>query len=297
MLFIEDPFAEPTGYWWLLLVIVSGMNILVALGYLVYIRKEEKTFTTKKGIVCGLIYVLMCAWRSVFPVVNTDRRCFWDTDFATPIVSRSFATVGEMCFIFLFAIIYHRVWKDLVAPLQGFFETVVLLLIWAIVPAIAVAQALAWLGVATQNNLYNAVEVIVWTAVFAFLMGLSLMTLCCFSPDSGAVKCLLIMTVLFSAGFVGFEVAIDIPRYFADLAANPSNFSSFAEGVEEMKACQEVTRTLAAWESDIPWMTGYFTFGAWWCMILVAWNQKYTSANIGGSTAPSTNYAPAGALV
>lgn len=138
--------------------IVSALNIVVSAVYLFMIRDEPKTRTSKTVIVCGLIYIYVCAWRSFFPVVNTDRRCFWDTDFATPIVSRSIATVAEMGFILIFSIIYHKVWKDLVAPITGLFETITLLIIWGIVPIIGIAQVLAWLGVATQNNLYNAVE-------------------------------------------------------------------------------------------------------------------------------------------
>ena len=139
--------------------------------------------------------------------------------------------------------------------------------------------------------------VILWTAVFAYLMVLSAVTLCFFSPESPAVKRLLLMTVLLSIGFVGFEVGIDIPRYFSDLAANPGNFSSFAQGVEEMKECQEVIRTLAAWESDIPWQTGYFVFGVWWCMVLVAWNQKYDVSEMeSGDGAPKSNFQAASSL-
>ena len=130
-----------------------------------------------------------------------------------------------------------------------------------------------------------------------YLLVLSAVTLCCFTPENDSVKRLLMMTILLSIGFVGFEVGIDIPRYFADLAANPSNFTSFTEGVEEMKACQEVTRALEDWEADIPWQTGYFTFGAWWCMMLVAWNQRYDVSQAGESAAPPVNHVGASDLM
>ena len=142
----------------MLLTIVGALNIVIAAGYLCYIRDQPKTLTSKKVIVCGFAYIFMCAWRGFLPVVNTDRRCFWDTDFGTPIVSRSLATVGEMCFIIIFSIIYAKIWKDLVAPITGVAETITLALIWSLIPLIGIAQVLSWLGVATQNNLYNAIE-------------------------------------------------------------------------------------------------------------------------------------------
>lgn len=273
-LFIEDPFAEPTGYWWVFMTTASVINILLAIVYLIYIRNQTKTLTSKTVIVFGLIYIVVCAWRSIFPVVNTDRRCFWDTDFATPVVSRSIATVAETGFIAIFSILYIKIFIDL-CHIEGTLRTIVIVKLKLLVPIIIVAQILAWLGVSTQNNLYNAIEVIIWTAVFAFLLVLSILTLCLYKPDRQSVVRLLAATAMFSTGFVGFEVIVDIPRYFADLAANPENFTSFEAGVVEMGSCQQVTRLLEDWENDIPWQTGYFTFGVWWCMMLVVWNQKY----------------------
>lgn len=144
-LFIEDPFAEPTGYWWVFMTTASVINILLAIVYLIYIRNQTKTLTSKTVIVFGLIYIVVCAWRSIFPVVNTDRRCFWDTDFATPVVSRSIATVAETGFIAIFSILYIKIFIDL-CHIEGTLRTIVIVKLKLLVPIIIVAQILAWLG-------------------------------------------------------------------------------------------------------------------------------------------------------
>jgi hypothetical protein len=121
------------------------------------------------------IYVSINAFRSLFPVKIVERECY--TDFSTPFIDRSLATISEICFAKQLSLKFR---DDRI-----FYYA-------------CLAQVFCWTGMLTQNNLYHVYEEYLW-----FLIGY----LCYWKATNFYIHVISFM-------YCCYMICIDIPMYF-----------------------------------------------------------------------------------
>src|ERR1700687_4352688 len=253
--------SNPVAWWWGLLTLVSGANIMVWL--LLYRRLPEQppgSLGSTSGIELMLLlcaaYVFGCAFRSFLPRADVQRICLFDTWLSSVVVGRSVATVAEICFAAQWAIILHQLGK-----MTGADTT--LNAAWVIVPLILIAECFSWYAVLTTNYLGNAIENSIWAASF-FVVGIGL---CRLLPEfDGPVRVVLTIAITGIALYLAFLMTIDVPMYLsrwrAEVAVGAKPLGPL-EGLRDVSTRWVVTHDLAEWKDEIAWMSLYFSAAVW----------------------------------
>src|ERR1700749_3444127 len=178
--------SNPLAWWWSVLTLVSGANIVV---WFVLVRRLNEQPAAHLGNASGIGlmlllcagYVFGCAFRSILPRADVQRICLFDTWLSSVMVGRSVATVAELCFAAQWAVILHQL-----GTITG--SDTVLIAAWLILPLIVVAECCSWYAVLTTNYLLNAIENSIWAVAF-FIAGVGL---CLLLPEFyGAVRAML----------------------------------------------------------------------------------------------------------
>ena len=253
--------SNPVARWWGLLTLVSIANI--AVWVVLYRNLHEPQAGTLGGrfgieLMLGLCaaYVFGCAFRSLLPRADVQRICLFDTWLSSVMVGRTVATVAEVCFAIQWAIILHRL-----GTMTGADTTVNAALI--IVPLILIAEAFSWYAVLTKKYWANALENSLWAVAF-FIVGLGLFRLL---PEfDGAVRIMLVITIVGIAGYLAFLATVDVPMYLkrwrAELAAGFKPLHPL-DGLRDVSKRWVVTREHSEWKEEMPWMSLYFSAAVW----------------------------------
>jgi hypothetical protein len=201
-------------------------------------------------------YVFGCAFRSFLPRADVQRICLFDTWLSSVMLGRTVATVAEVCFVAQWAIILHHL-----GTMTGADTT--LAAAWVIVPMIVVAECFSWHAVLVRNYFSHAIENSIWAVAF-FIIGIGL---CRLLPEfDGVVRVMLGIAIVGIAGYLAFLVAIDVPMYLtrwrADVASGNKPLSPW-EGLRDVSVRWVVTRDMAEWKDEIPWMSLYFSAAVW----------------------------------
>jgi len=207
----------------------------------------------------ALVYVGVCAMRSIFPRMDGDRTCLDDHWIASVMIGRSGATLAELCYCAQLCLA-----TICISGRTALANDLII--------ANVIAQSCCWFTVLTKDNRGHTVEESIWC-----LTGVLLTYFCystykkqqknnnylLFSRDAGAFirSCLLVGPV-----YVLFMCTIDVPmyykRYLTDLDKG-TIFLSFFEGFQEIQKCRVVTKLDSYWITEMPWMSLYFSFAVW----------------------------------
>lgn len=194
-------------------------------------------------------YVLGCAFRSVFPMVDVPRICLHDNWISRIAVGRSIATVAELCFAAQWALLLREVDTRPAALASRL-----------IVPLIVAAELFSWSAVLTSNYLLHAVENSLWTLAAALAI-VGFMSL--WQRADGATARFAGAAVVSGAVYVAFMVTVDVPMYLARWTAAGDAGPPLAEGLHSLVARCIVQHDWAAWREDVLWLSLYFTVGVW----------------------------------
>jgi hypothetical protein len=253
--------SNPVAWWWGLLTLVSAINI--AVWFVLYrwlLEQPAGGLASKSGIELMLLlcagYVFGCAFRSFLPRADVQRICLFDTWLSSVMVGRTVATVAEVCFAVQWAIILYQL-----GTMTGA-ETVTNVA-WVIVPMILIAECFSWYAVLTTHYLYNAIENSIWAVVF-FLIGIAL---CRLLPEfNGPVRLVFAIAIMGIVFFLAFLMTVDVPMYLSRWRAEVGDGSRLLrplEGLRDVSRRWVVTRDLAEWKDEIPWMSLYFSAAVW----------------------------------
>src|SRR5262245_34001932 len=155
----------PILWWWVFLFVVSAGNLVLWIAIAHAVTGASDGYVAQQLWLSG-IFAAACAFRSVLPRVDLERRCLWNSPLSSIFVGRSIATVAELCFAGQCAL--------LIAKLSARTGNQSLeLLGWSIVPLIVLAQICCWYAVISLNHLGHAIEEILWS-VMVVLVALSL---------------------------------------------------------------------------------------------------------------------------
>lgn len=251
------PFA-----WWAVLCAMSAVNLVAwtVAAYSVWRQREQ----TEPGLYAfrrwqiGLsaVFVLVCAFRSVFPRADVQRICLHDSWLSSVMLGRSLATVAELCFAAQWAMLLRELGTRTrsAGPL---------LASRLIVPFIAVAEVCSWYAVITTSYLGNTFEESIWamTALLATVSAASV-----WSRLGARHRPLLAAGLVFGAAYVAFMATVDVPMYFSRWVADGAHgrmYLTLAEGLRDVSFRWVVAHGWEAWRTEIPWMSLYFTVTVW----------------------------------
>jgi hypothetical protein len=253
--------SSPLVWWWGLLTLVSSANIAVWCFLFHALRASptgrlDSTSGTELMLLLCAAYVFGCAFRSFLPRADVQRICLFDTWLSSVMVGRSVATLAEICFAAQWTIVLLQL-----GAMTGAATT--LNAAWLLMPLIVVAECFSWYAVLTTNYLGNAIEESLWAVAFCAI-GVGLCRL--LGDFDGPLRVVLVIAIIGIAGYLAFLLAIDVPMYVNRWRAeggNGSKFLTLLEGVRDASTRWVVTRDLAQWKDEIPWMSLYFSTAVW----------------------------------
>lgn len=253
--------SNPVAIWWCFLVAVSAANI--ALWLALYRRHRTVAMARRTAVFLGepllwlsAAYVFGCAFRSILPRADVQRICLFNDWLSSVFVGRSVATVAEVCFVIQWAIMLRALGKLANSDTARTVSTM-------IVPLIVVAEACSWSAVITTDYLGNVLENSLWTLSF-LLIGLALARLA--FRFRGAVQWIIAAVAVGIAGYVAFMATVDVPMYLdrwrTDVIAG-KDYLGLLAGLHDLATHWIVTRDIAQWHEEIPWMSLYFSTAVW----------------------------------
>jgi hypothetical protein len=264
----EDRLSSGVVVWWMSLYGVSLLNICGwRLAAAALVRRQalvppDVYLLQRRQLLLAAVYVFGCAFRSILPRADVQRIGLFDTWVSSVVVGRSVATVAELCFTAQWALLLHKIAEDAGAC---FWMRVARML----VPLIAVAQICSWTAVLTTSYLGNAFEESIWalagTLVIVGFLALRSRTAAAYRPFVTA-------GLVLGVAYVTFMCTVDIPMYVARWLADEARgrvYLSLGQGLWDVGSRWTVTYAWEAWQTEIPWMSLYFSVGVWCSIALV----------------------------
>jgi len=250
-------FAEAnrkTALWWAGLCTVSLFNVGVWL-VVAWVERPNTEYRSWQLMLSG-IYTAVCAFRAVFPRVDLERLCLWDTCFSAIFMGRFVATLAELCFAVQCALFLSRL-----AELTNVSYLAALAVF--IVPVIVLAQLSCWYAVLTLSHLGHAIEEMLWTVAVALLAaGLA----GSWFSTHGELQIFLSTALVCCGGAASLMSLIDVPMYLArrrQWREAESGYLSLGGGLQDTLARRHATCSWSIWRREVPWMTFYFSVGVW----------------------------------
>jgi hypothetical protein len=254
--------------WWAAMCAVSALNIVAWLLSAAGLRRRQPGLHpdalafSRLQLLLSAGYVLGCAYRSVLPVFDVQRQVLFDTWYSSVIVGRSVATVAELCFVAQWALLLRSA-SELVDHRLG--RTVSR----GLVPAIVVAEICSWHAVLTMSNLGHALEESIWGLCAAgFVVSLIGLAPRCSRP----LRPLLLFCAMAGTAYVVFMFGVDVPMYWARWVADEAHgraYLSVAQGLADASARWVVSHRWSDWQSEVVWMSAYFSLAVWLSIALV----------------------------
>jgi hypothetical protein len=254
--------------WWLFLCAVSAVNILAwslsaaALKQRNALLSAEARATRRLLLMLSAGYALGCAFRSVFPVYDVPRICLFDSWLCSVVVGRSVATFAELCFAAQWALLLHEYARTAGSRVARAASV-------AAVPLIVVAEVFSWYSVLTTSNLGHVVEEFLW-GTCAALIAASLMAM--WPQSSRQARPLMVAWCIGSLAYVAYMFGVDVPMYWSRWIADEANgraYLSVAHGLRDISERWVVSHRWEDWESELVWMSLYFSVGVWVSISLI----------------------------
>jgi hypothetical protein len=254
--------------WWTVLCVVGVFNVFAWQRTAVLVTRWSAGADAfiwrfqRWQLLLSSVFVLGCAFRSLFPRADVQRIGLIDSWLSSVLVGRSVATVAELCFMAQWALLLHGAAKEI-----GSRFAVAISLV--IVPLIAVAEVCSWTAVLTTCYIGNVVEESIWA-----LCG-SLLVIGCivvWSHCRAARRPFLAAALVLGTMYVTFMCAVDIPMYLSrwqsDEAAGRA-YLTLGQGLDDAWSRRIVTFSWEEWRTEVPWMSLYFSVCVWWSLALV----------------------------
>jgi len=242
-----------TYIWWAMLCAAALMNVGVWL-WAILSHADTQGLSYAQAALSG-IYVMVCAFRSLFPRIDVERYCLFDSPWSSIFLGRSLATIAEISFSIQVALLIHYLGSHVES-------TWIIVISYCIVPVIVLAQVSCWYATLTLNHFWHGVEEILWV-VMAVLAGV------CFVHGffvlNGVPQLLMLVGIASSIGAAAIMLFFDIPMYITRTAGNSrkGRYLRIADGLRDTVARRIQTNDWGVWKAETIWISTYFTFGVW----------------------------------
>lgn len=154
------PIDRRLSLWLGSLAALAGLNI----GLWIWTARSISLWTPYAAtqLLLSGVYVGVCGFRSLFPRVDLERVCLWDTWLSAIWLGRTAATIAELCFALQCALFLQRLSDITGIPALGTAAH-------AFVPLAIVAQVVCWYAVLSLNHIGHAIEESLWAVLFLML--------------------------------------------------------------------------------------------------------------------------------
>ena len=250
-----DGADKPILLWWSFLFLVSAGNLVLWLLIARGVHSLSDGYVAQQLWLSG-IFAVACAFRSVLPRVDLERRCLWDSPLSSIFVGRSVATVAELCFAGQCALLVTKL-----SALTG--NPWLLLVGWSIMPLILLAQICCWHAVISLNHLGHAIEEILWS-IMVCLVALSLGLTWGDMPAN--IRIPSVVGIVACAGAALLMLGVDVPMYLARWRHGRRSgvrYLRMVEGLKDVLQRRQIAHRWSEWRPEVPWMSLYFSAGVW----------------------------------
>jgi hypothetical protein len=254
--------ARPTD--WRLILWLGSLAALAAFnaGLWVWIARSASPSThyAETQLLLSGVYVGVCAFRSLFPRVDLERVCLWDTWLSAILIGRTAATIAELCFALQCGLFMQRLSEMTGRPLLAAGAL-------AFVPLVIIAELVCWYSVLSLNHIGHAIEESLWALLMLMLSAM-------FGTAALAVQAPL--RIILIAGFLvygvgaGLTIAFDVKMYIRRWRLKAADVRlTLATGLRDSRHRRHPTVTWEVWREEMPWMTLYFSIGVWTSLAMV----------------------------
>lgn len=211
-------------------------------------------------LLLAAVYVGVCGFRSLFPRVDLERVCLWDSWLSTIFIGRTAATIAEVCFALQCSLFVHRLAELTGLPLLADAAQ-------AFVPIAVIAEMFCWHAVLSLNHIGHAIEETLWAALMLML------AVAC-GMAAGVVDgplCWMLMAgcVVYGVG-AALTMAFDVTMYVRRWRLRAADTRlTLATGLWDTHSRRHPTFTWEVWREEAPWMTLYFSVGVWTSLAMV----------------------------
>jgi hypothetical protein len=206
------------------------------------------------------VYVAVCGFRSLFPRVDLERVCLWDTWLSGIMLGRTAATIAELCFALQCSLFVQRLADMTGMPLLATGAH-------AFLPLAIVAQLVCWYAVLSLNHFGHAIEESLWAVMMLILSAASGAAAL---AAHGTLRVMLIVAfVVYGAG-AALTMAVDVRMYVRRWRLRASDVRlPLATGLRDSRLRRQPTSKWEVWREEAPWMTLYFSVGVWTSLAMV----------------------------
>src|SRR5215831_365134 len=125
-----------------------------------------RTHYAEAQLLLSGVYVGVCGFRSLFPRVDLERVCLWDTWLSAILIGRTAATIAELCFALQCALFVQRLSEVTGLAFPGAGARL-------FVPLVVLAELVCWYAVLSLNHIGHAIEESIWALLMALLSAAS----------------------------------------------------------------------------------------------------------------------------
>lgn len=251
-LILPRPVDPRLGAWLGSLAALAALNV----GIWIWIARSASLRTpfAEYQLLLSGVYVAVCGFRSLFPRVDLERVCLWDTWLSAILLGRTAATVAELCFALQCALIVQRLSDVTGIPLLT-------AVAHAFLPIVIVAELFCWYAVLSLNHIGHALEESLW----ALLMLMLSAAFGAAAPGvDGSLRLPLIAGFLIFGIGAGLTIAFDVRMYLRRWRQNAAGrYLTLATGLRDSQCRRHPTLAWHVWREEAPWMTLYFSVGVW----------------------------------
>ena len=242
---------------------IGGLAALAALNLVLWISIARSislwTPYAQAQLLLSGVYVGVCGFRSLFPRIDLERVCLWDTWLSAILLGRTAATVAELCFAVQCGLFMQRLSDITGTP---FLHAGAL----AFVPVVVLAELVCWYAVLSLNHIGHAIEESLWALLMLMLSaacGAAALT------AGGVLRGMLIVGFLVYGVGGGLTMGFDVRMYVRRWITSAGDRLTVATGLRDSRLRRHPTVTWEVWREEAPWMTLYFSFGVWTSLAMV----------------------------
>ena len=240
------------------LVALAALNV----GLWIWIARSTSPSTryTQAQLLLSGVYVGVCGFRSLFPRVDLERVCLWDTWLSAILIGRTAATIAELCFALQCGLFVQRLSEITGMQMLAGGAHV-------FVPLVILAELLCWYSVLSLNHIGHAIEESLWAVL---MMILSAMCGAAALTAQGPLRLMLIAGFLVYGVGAALTMAFDVRMYVQRWRLKAAGVRlTLATGLRDIQRRRHPTLAWNVWREEAPWMTLYFSIGVWTSLAMV----------------------------
>ena len=249
-------------YWWYFMIAIAIINILI----ISFNIKNVNSKFEMNIFILAFIFVFVNSIRSIWLREDIQRLCLHNNLISSPLVGRIITTFSELSFALLIVLIFKKIVN------RSNHNPAINIVLDLVFIAIIIAEVFCWKGCLSTNQFWNMLEESTW-AFSAFIITIVSIVLL-FKEKNLTIRKFLIVTIIATICYEIFMVKVDIPMYIKRSNNITTNAKGFFSQLYDMYNCKIVSKSNKYWDEEMPWLTGYFTFGSWLAIALVMWYQS-----------------------